>query len=81
MGQITGKTYGFGRVSPITRPSQFAVAREPGANDEGLLGNRASASLRHGSRRSPRALRIVALAAILLVTIGFGILAVVNLTL
>ena len=79
MGQITGKTYGFARVSPITRPSQFAVAREPGASDEGLLSGRASASLRHESRRNARTLRMVALAAILLVTIGFGILAVFSL--
>jgi hypothetical protein len=72
--RITGKTYGFGRVSPITRPSQFAVSREPGTGDELRQGSRASLSV-HDRRRGARTIRMIAFAAVLAVTLAFGVLA------
>lgn len=73
--RITGKTYGFGRVSPITRPSQFAVSSEPEATgDEQPHGSRASL-LPHDRRRGAGTIRMIAFAAVVAVTLVFGVLA------
>lgn len=76
MAHITGKTYGFGRVSPITRPSQFAAARESAAA-ELETSVRASTGTR-ARLRSAHWVRIVAVSAIVVVTVAFAILAFVS---
>lgn len=77
MRQITGKTYGFGRVSPIARPSQFAPTRGPGARDRISRSESAPARLRD---RRGRRTRIVAVCLVAVVAIAFGVLALLSMS-